>query len=293
MKNLIIFTFLYSISLLAQDNLLQGLSLTEDISEELKIIVTHLNESPIERELAEEAIAAATLINSDVKKLDKVNLLFLIKSEIYKGLLNNQYMSYSDSVQISSVILKSIREKFKKYDLNYSPMAKWIFQSIEKDLGPYEKDGFIDRYQTVNRSNIKERAKALELSKSLKYISPWIIALESKTPDQFNEMLAKISVDILKQISRKTYFFHEFSSQFATELREGLFVIPSLAPSKPEVKLPTGDASLEERSKEQKEKAEKNLETLENTQDLEGSSKAIDQLIEKEAPPKDQWTPKE
>ena len=59
------------------------------------------------------------------------------------------------------------------------------------------------------------------------------------------------------------------------------------------MKLPTGDASLEERSKEQKEKAEKNLETLENTQDLEGSSKAIDQLIEKEAPPKDQWTPKE
>lgn len=292
MKTIFLTLFL-SMMAYSQESLLQDMRLIQDISEELKIIIGHLNENPISLEKAQEAVAAASLINNDVKKMDQVNLLFLIKSEIYKGLLNNQYLAYSDSIQVSTVILKSIREKMKKYDLNYSAMSKWIFKSIESDLAPYEKDNFIDRYQTVNRTNIKERAKALELSKALKYISPWIIALESKTPDQFNELLTLICVDILKQLSRKTYFFSEFSTKFSTKERDGLFAIPNLPQDDPPVELPKTESTLSERSKEEKEKAKKDLETLENTQDLEGSSKAIDQLIKKESPSGDEWTPKE
>lgn len=285
----------YAHNVFAQDEilLLEKLTLEDSFSEELKIITSHLAKNPIERDRAEEAIAAMKIVNSDILKMDSVNLLYLVKSEIYKGLLNNQYLAYNNSIQVSSVILKSIREKMKKYDLNYSDMAKWIFESIEKDLAPYEKDSFIDTYQTVGGGNVKLRAKAMELTKALKYIAPWVIAYESKTPEEFNHLLTNICVDILIQLSRKTYFFSEFTSKFSSNQRDPIFKLPTL-PQKDEVILgPAPDASLKAQSKKNKEKAKDTIETLENTQDLEGSSQAIDKLIQDKNDNPDEWKPKD
>lgn len=293
-KSYFIILFIFSFACFSQDpnRLLEKFVLEDQFSEELKIIVRHLARHPISLERAQEVIAAAKVINNDIAKMDQVNLLYLVKSEIYKGLLNNQYLAYNDSIQISSVILKSIRGKMKKYDLNYSDMAKWVFQSIESDLSPYEKDGFIDTYQTVGGTNVKLRAKAMELTKALKYISPWIIAYESKTPEQFNSLLTNIGVDILVQLSRKTYFFSQFSSKFSNDSRDPIFRVPSLTPLSDEITPPAPDASLKEQSKRNKDQAKGTIETLENTQDLEGSSKAIDNLLKKKEAKPEQWKPK-
>jgi len=284
---------LYSLSSFAMnDTYLSNLQLTENVSEELNIVITHLNTNEVSLEQAQTVAAACTLINNDVKSMDKVNLLFLLKSEIYKGLLNNQYLSYSDSIQISEVIIKSIEEKFKKYKITYSPFAVWIFESLIKDLAPYRRDNFINRFQTVSRTNMKEKAMALELTKALKYISPWVIAIESKTPEEFNETLTLISIDILKLISRKTYFFKEFASKYSANVRDGLFIIPQIK-IEPTTNLDAAPDSLDEIKEQKKEKAKETIETLENTQDIEGSKKALDNLIQEKTEKEDGWVPKE
>jgi hypothetical protein len=282
--------FLFTFNLFAQeDKPLKDFNLLEEVSEELSIVVKHLQQSNLNENRLIEVTTAARLINNDVKKMEGINLLYLLKSEIYKGLLNNQYISYSDSIQISSVIFKSITEKMKKYDLIYSDMAKWIYNSVKSDLDPYLKGDFIDRYQTVSRTNIKEVAKSMELRKALRYISPWVIAIESKTPEEFNEMLSDVCVDILVQISKKTYFFKEFTSQFEKEKRGELFQIPDIKSSPNPLSQELPNDSVQTKAQDKKAKAKKQMETLENTQDLNSSSKAIDKLLEDE----NEWTPKQ
>jgi hypothetical protein len=288
---LFIFLFTY-FSYAQEDNLLGNLSLIDETSEELNIIIGHLNFSKVTPTQAQEVVAACQLINNDTTHMDRINLLFLIKSEIYKGLLNNQYLAYEDTVQISEVIVKSIEEKFKKYELSYGAFAKWIFKSIQNDLAPYRKDSFLNRYQTVSRTNMKEMALALSLKKSLKYISPWLIAIESQTPEQFNNTLTQIAIDILKQISRKTYFFKEFSTKFASKQRDEIFNIPNLN-IKPEPSVEAPDGSLQKIKEIKAEEAKKTLEVLENTKESSGQKEAIDQLLNDKNSSDSQWTPKE
>jgi hypothetical protein len=292
MKIIILLSLFSLVSLAQEDRLLSGLSLIDTVSEELRIIVQHLNYSDISKEQAQEVITACELINNDTTHMDSINLLFLIKSEIYKGLLNNQYLSYGDSIQISEVIVKSIEEKFKKFKISYSPFAQWIFNSIIEDLKPYREDNFLNRYQTVSRTNMKEMSKSLNLQKALKYISPWIIALESQTPEMFNNTLTSISIDIFKLISRKTYFFKEFSYKFSERQRDGIFQIPKLdmgLEAKPEIP----DSSLQKKKEETKEAAKEAMKVLENTKETTGQKEAIDQLLNDKSKDQQEWTPKE
>lgn len=290
---LIILISLFSFLVFSQDDkLLANLKLIDSVSEELRIIVDHLNYNEVSKDHAREVLAACELINNDTINMDSINLLFLIKSEIYKGLLNNQHLSYEDSVQISEVIVKSIEDKFKKHEVSYSPFAKWIFNSIIEDLKPYRANDFLNRYQTVSRTNMKEMSMALSLQKALKYISPWIIAIESQTPESFNNTLTLISIDILKLISRKTYFFKEFSFKFSQKQREAIFEIPKLA-LKPDVPIELPDSSLQKKKAQTKKTAKEAMKVLENTTETNGQKEAIDQLLNDETKQKKEWTPKE
>lgn len=290
---LIILISLFSFLAFSQDDkLLANLKLIDSVSEELRIIVDHLNYNEVSKDHAREVLAACELINNDTINMDSINLLFLIKSEIYKGLLNNQHLSYEDSVQISEVIVKSIEDKFKKHEVSYSPFAKWIFNSIIEDLKPYRANDFLNRYQTVSRTNMKEMSMALGLQKALKYISPWIIAIESQTPESFNNTLTLISIDILKLISRKTYFFKEFSFRFSQKQREAIFEIPKLA-LKPDVPIELPDSSLQKKKAQTKKTAKEAMKVLENTTETNGQKEAIDQLLNDETKQKKEWTPKE
>jgi hypothetical protein len=290
---LIILISLFSFLAFSQDDKpLANLKLIDSVSEELRIIVDHLNYNEVSKDHAREVLAACELINNDTINMDSINLLFLIKSEIYKGLLNNQHLSYEDSVQISEVIVKSIEYKFKKHEVSYSPFAKWIFNSIIEDLKPYRANDFLNRYQTVSRTNMKEMSMALGLQKALKYISPWIIAIESQTPESFNNTLTLISIDILKLISRKTYFFKEFSFRFSQKQREAIFEIPKLA-LKPDVPIELPDSSLQKKKAQTKKTAKEAMKVLENTTETNGQKEAIDQLLNDETKQKKEWTPNE
>ncbi|MEX1099307.1 MAG: hypothetical protein WEB87_02705 [Bacteriovoracaceae bacterium] len=262
-----------------------------NFSHELELLAAHLEGSKLSQDLAQEVVGAAALINADLKKTPKSNALFLIKSEIYKGLLDNQRLSYSDKALMREALVKGVEQKLKKNKIVYTPFATWIVSSVLSELSAYRGDGFLDRYQTISRNDLKEKAKALQLEKLVKYLSPWIIAFNEKTPQEFNHLVALVSVDLLKRISKKTFYFKEYSSSHSEASFDELFAIPDLKIGN-KARIPMPESSLGAQSQKKVEEVREVLDTL-NKDDLENPSEAINILLQKEDSPSEDsgWKP--
>jgi len=249
---------------------------------ELELITKHISASKLNKEQIERVLASTSLINKDLQKVDKYNLMFLIKSEIYKGIFNNQYLKKDNRLQISSTVISSTNHKLKKHSIIYSDFSKWIIKAVLSDLAPYEAGNFINRYQNISRSNAKELLKAKKLLKVLNYISPWLNAFNNLQPEQFNQLGTDLSIDLLEQISKKSYYFLTFASQFEKVQNELIFFIPDYNFNAPPSDLDhlqeeEDNQSLKEQAAVRKQEAKKSIESIQ-VDDLSGLSNEIDKL---------------
>ena len=276
--------------------ILKGLK-AQGLSVELELLLKHLsNSKDITSEQAAVTVGAASLINEDLSKTPKSNVLFLIKSEIYKSLLNNQHLPRKDEILINETLVKSIESKVEKHAEIYSEFAYWIANSVIEELAPYRSDKFLDKYQTIDRSNLKSRARAFELQRIAKYLSPWLLAFNENSPEDFNKLVSDIAVDTLKGLSKKSFYFREFTSKNSSTTLGPIITIPSITPAVQEQPgLPS--ASLELKKKNKLNETKKAVDILEKLP--EDPSEGIDQLLEKQKGESSegdgsekQWTPK-
>ena len=293
MKALLIIS-LFSLGLGAQ--ILKGLE-AKGLSVELELMLKHLSESKqVTKEQAALSVGAASLINEDLSKTPKSNVLFLIKSEIYKSLLNNQHLPKKGEILINESLVKSIESKVQKHSEIYTEFAFWIANSVIEELAPYRSDNFLNKYQTINRTDLKARARAFELEKISKYLSPWILALNENSPEEFNQLVTLIAVDTITGLSKKSFYFKEFSSKNSDSKTPTFIEIPSIgAVSETQPKLPSTSLELKKESKlNESKEAVDILEKL-----PEDPSEGIDRLLDKENnvdtdvnEGEKQWTPK-
>lgn len=267
----------------------------QGFSAELELVARQLAEDKtLSDKTAKKALEAAAVINSDFQSIPRSNALFLVKTEIYKGLLENPLLPLQDEVLINESLAKGIEKKLKDHEIVYSPFAKWLMESILLELAPYRKDKFLDKYQTASGSDPSLRAKALEARRLAEYLSPWIVAFNENTPEGFNSLASAICADLLSRIASKAYYFKQFSSRFSGAGIGELFQIPSIKTSD-SAKAPLPSASLKEASSKAKQEGQKVLESLEKAE-LENPSPAIDKLIERQGEEdgksKSEWVPR-
>lgn len=282
----IIFFMFLSTFVLAEDSneknpLEEFVVLSKSVPSEIIMMVGHLKESTLNREQIETVFATAALINSDLQGVPMPNIMFLFKSEAYRGILTNQYLKQGNILQMSVGVLKSAKAKLKKHSVAYTNFSKWLIESFIKDFDPFLDKNFLNEYQNLKRSDYNGQLKVKRLNKVLKYHSSWLNVIDQYTPEEFNELCTKIIVDTFERISKKTYYFKTFYGKVEKSQDDILFSIPKYSPPKTESALQEDTKSLKEQAQERKKTAQKDVKNL-DSDDLSGASEEIDKIEAKE-----------
>lgn len=280
-KSNLILLFLLCFSVSANESLLQELTtISQEAPTELTWLTQHLAKHLHSDEQATKVIGYCNLINKDLKNTKMKHVFFMLKSEIYRGLLRNQYLKKENKLQVTSSLMSSIFQKIQKNDIVYSEFSQWIMKAIYSDLEPYLKDKFIDSYQSVDRNDFKLMEKVKKLEKILSYTSSWLEKMEKLSPESFNELVTQMAIDILWSISSKTYYFSNFSNKYKQIADTYIFKIPTTK------KVATPIISNQQSEVESAKELIKGI----SADDLSSASSEIDQLntdIEKNT-----WQPK-
>lgn len=259
--------------------LTQYMVVSEQLPTEFNLMIEHLKQSKLTQDDLERLISASELINKELATTPEPNIMFLFKSEIYKGILNNQYMKQNSLLQASTSILESTKHKLEKNKVSYTNFSKWIIQSIIKDFDPFLEKNFINQYQNIKRSNSAGMLLAKRLQKVMKYLAPWLNAIDKHVPEDFNKLCTKIIIDTIERISKKTYYFKTFTGELEPDSEKQLIAVPAFETKERVTSKVTDEKSLKEEATERKKDAQEDVEDL-DSDDLSGASEEIDKLDE-------------
>ena len=271
--------------------------ISEDAPLELKLMTQHLaNHAHNEQEIT-DIIGYANLINTDLKKSSKENIMFMLKSEIYRGILNNQYMKRENGLQISSSFILSIEQKLKANSIVYSEFAQWLANALLADLAEFRTNGLIDSYQNINRTDFQKQQRASKLKKILSYISPWLATFEKLSPEEFNQFCTQVGIDILRNIAARTYYFGVFANSYQHKEEKVIFHIPEISFKETITPTLTGPQTKVEEKEQRKQEAKNLVQKLNPTGEIEGISEKISDELDKIQPaqeidPNSTWIPK-
>ncbi len=271
-------TFAYQVSDEAPHPLSNFSIASDSVPYEFEVMLNHLKKQKLSTEQLSIIITRAHQLNKDLSKVAKKDLMFLLKSETYKGILSSQYLNLNNKLQMSSSVYKSAFQKQQKHKLIYSSFSTWVIEAILKDFEPYLINNFINKYQSVKRTDTKGLIKARKLLKIIKYNSPILESFLTLTPERFNELSTNIIIDVFERVSKKSFYFATYYGKLTKSETFALFNIP-------EIKTPQASSnqkeatSIEQESKQQKLEAKKAIQVLEDN-DLSGASTEIDKISE-------------
>ena len=139
MINLILISFsIFLFPVCSQAGDLDNLKITSTaVPYELELMFNHLKEQKTTANQKEKLFADLEIINDDLSAIGSKANMFLIKSEIYKGILTNQYLKKEAKVQVSAATVGSIEKKIQSNKVIYSNFSTWIIKSILNDLAEY------------------------------------------------------------------------------------------------------------------------------------------------------------
>jgi hypothetical protein len=221
MKFIILF-FLFASPTFAQS--LKDVQIKADkTSYELELMVQHLKNEVRDPVLVENVIKYLSLINNDLKFSKRSYALFLLKTEIYRSILNYD-LNITSSLLINELFLKSLEQKLIKHKLTYTDFTRWMIGSMISDIRPYLKSNFSDS------SNAQMEMQNREYKKILKFVGPWLISFEKLTPEGFISEVSQMSIQTLKTISHKTFLYSAFAVATSDEATP-LFILPNLEES--------------------------------------------------------------
>jgi hypothetical protein len=282
MTNLLKNSALTLLILISPSNLLSSelKVISDSVPYEVELMFDHIKSSNLSSQENELLSANLDLLNDDLSSLNKRNLLFLFKSEIYKGIFTNQYLKTATKLQLSIAVINTTKKKIETNKVIYTKYSLWTIQSILNDLSPFMENNFLNRYQNINRGNVKDVLKAKKLSKVFKYVSPLLGAFLDKSPEEFNILQKSIILDTFSRIALKSFYFQTLYIKGATTDSK-LFSLPKKMEKEPmPPKLSTDDMTLKDESRSKKEEAVKVMDSI-GSDEMSSASKAIDEIEQK------------
>lgn len=261
---------------------------------ELKLLTSHLAKHTTSKKDIINVVGYCKLINEDLKSSAKVNVMFMLKSEIYRGILNNQYLKRDNGFQISSTFLNSINQKLQKNKEEYSDFSLWLGNALLSDLLPYQKSGLIDRYQSIDRTDFSNKEKANKIKKILSFTGPWLGSFEKLSPKKFNQLCTSVAIDVLRNISSRTYYFGVFANKYLQQEEQLIFDIPKvkiLTDNQTSSDVNSVSSGIDQQVK-RKEEAKKLMDSITPSDSPESISKEIDKILpNKNSDPNSTWVP--
>lgn len=237
-------------------------------------------------------IVLAQHINTGMGPLKKDQSFFLLKSEIYKSLL--EWPHPQTQFQVGSHTLERIQANMKTSQAIYTPFSIWVLESLIADLRPYQAQGLLDLTPAQRSTLSAEKTQQyLKLQKILKYTRGWLEQADTVSAKDFNLLTEDLSWKTLERVKERSALFRRFSSKAIQDSNENTFNIPEqgmpqMAAPKSAIKIEEAPTTLAEDGQAQKTEAEASVENIQvdsSAIPAEALSGAID-AIEAEAPAK-------
>ncbi|MBL7663729.1 MAG: hypothetical protein JNM93_01255 [Bacteriovoracaceae bacterium] len=174
---------------------------------EFQLLIDSVNDSPSKPLV----YGSAKQINTNLAFATKKNVFFIMKSEIYKTVLDFEYDKYTPNIQLGPSLYSAAEEKYQKNKSVYSSFSSWIIRSLLSDL----------KFRI-------ETQKGLEDIVEGKYLRPWFKNIMSYSPKDFNLMTSRIaSLSLLRItnmsgiIKNQTVIDEKTSATMYFEIQDG------------------------------------------------------------------------
>lgn len=211
-------------------------------------------------------IVLAQHINKGMGPLKKDQSFFLLKSEVYKSLL--EWPHPQTQFQVGSHTLERIQTNMRTSQAIYTPFSIWVLESLIADLRPYQAQGLLDLTPAQRSTLSAEKTQQyLKLQKILKYTRGWLEQADTVSAKDFNLLTEDLSWKTLERVKERSALFRRFSSKAIQDSNENTFNIPEqgmpqMAAPKSAIKIEEAPKTLVEDGQAQKTEAKASVENI-------------------------------
>lgn len=214
-------------------------------------------------------IVLAQHINKGLSPLKKDQSFFLLKSEVYKSLL--EWPHPPTQFQVGSHTLERLKANLNASKAIYTPFSQWVLEALMADLEEFQKEGLLDTPPAQkNMLNGEKSQRYLKMQRVLKYTRGWLEQADTMSAKDFNRLTEELSWKTLERVKERSSLFRRFSSKAVQDSNENTFNIPEQGmpqtnPGKPAPQAITVDPAMKgisEKAAEEKEEASSSVENL-------------------------------
>jgi hypothetical protein len=194
---------------------------------EFELLYNSIQGSLIPKEKDEFLLLSHHLQNF-FNRIDQDQLFFLIKSVIYKSVIQYEFDFYIQYIDVNSMFLKKVQQKLVSNKENYSGFSEWIIRSILGDLEIYIDTPLLDQLGQLSKDSQEDMKKIGEIERKLKYLRPWFYTVEKLKPKEFSNLSREISWKILYRIFYYARIMNFYSGVFTPQSKINFFKLPPI-----------------------------------------------------------------
>lgn len=254
---------------------------------EFKLLFDSLKNSLKENQEQVRLIVLAQQINRGLGPLQKDQTFFLLKSEVYKTLL--EWPHPVSQFQVGSHTLERIKNNIANGRAVYNPFSMWVLEALAADLENFQREGLLS-LTPVQRANLNgEKAQQYnKMQRVLKYSRGWLEQADTLSAKDFNALTDQLAWRTIERVKEKGQLFRRLSSKAIADTQTNTFNIPEQGmPTRPSgspgVKVESTPVDLAGQAANEKKAAQETMEKISTpgaTLPAEELSGAIDQLQE-------------
>lgn len=252
---------------------------------EFQLLFESLKNSLKENQEQVRLIVLAQQINRGLGPLQKDQSFFLLKSEVYKTLL--EWPHPASQFQVGSHTLDRIKSNIANGRAVYNPFSLWVLEALAADLENFQREGLLSM-TPAQRANLNgEKAQQYnKMQRVLKYSRGWLEQADTLSAKDFNALTDQLAWRTIERVKEKGLLFRRHSSKAIADTQTNTFNIPEQGmPTKPAgspaVKVESSPIDLAGQAAGEKQAAQETMKKISTpgaTLPAEELSGAIDQI---------------
>ena len=194
---------------------------------EFELLYSTIQSTLIPKEKDEFLVLSHHLQNF-FNRVEQDQLFFLIKSIIYKSVIQYEFDFYIQYIDVNSMFLKKIQQKLNTNKEHYNDFSQWIIRSILGDLEIYIDTPILDQLGQLSKDSQEDMKKAGEIERKLKYLRPWFYTVEKLKPKELTNLVREMSWKILYRVFYYTRLMNFYSGVFTPQNDVKFFKLPAI-----------------------------------------------------------------
>jgi hypothetical protein len=171
-------------------------------------------------------------INKNFQKVPKENLMFSIKAEVYRSLIQYEFDVYVQNIDINPIFINNLDRKVKTGKGLYDKLSIWLITALINDFEPYMNSEVFKNLNKINKNNATDMKLANEIKRKLRYLSKWFYIADKYDPERFNNIVYKMAWKVLTNLKSYMEIMGHFSGKLHLEQPVAYFELPPLPDSK-------------------------------------------------------------